>query len=370
MNEKFFKQIKSENLIKEVIEILDRFSHSTLQGNLSTLKALYYCSLLDNVLYIELIMPFAWQSPFNLLVEQQTLQLQKIVGVKRVEWKLHHNVNTLCRANNLPEINGIRNIIAVSSGKGGVGKSCTTVNLALVLAQEGVKVGILDADIYGPSIPSMLATKNEHLRSSDGHHIIPIMVYGIATNSIGYFVNDDNAMIWRGPMASKVLVQMLKETEWPNLDYLFIDMPPGTGDIQLTLSQNIPVTVAIIVTTPQDIALIDAKKSIIMFEKVKVPILGVIENMSFHICSNCGYLNHIFGYDGARRLTEKYQYKLLGKIPLHISLRKDLDEGQPTVIKNPNGEFANIYREIALTISSQMYWTKKKTSTEIIFRTT
>ncbi|MGP1952747.1 MAG: iron-sulfur cluster carrier protein ApbC [Arsenophonus sp. ET-KM2-MAG3] len=368
MNGKPLKQIKSKDLIKKVIEVLDRFFHSTLQSNLSALEALYYCELLDNVLYIELVMPFAWQSPFNLLVEQQTLQLQKVIEVKRVEWKLRHNVSILRRVNNLPGINGIRNIIAVSSCKGGVGKSCTTVNLALALAKEGVNVGILDADVYGPSIPIMLATKNEHPKSSDGHHMTPIMAYGLATNSIGYLINDDNAMIWRGPMASKALIQMLKETEWPNLDYLLIDMPPGTGDIQLTLSQSIPVTAAIVITTPQDIALLDAKKGIIMFERVKVPILGVIENMSFHICSNCGYLDHIFGYDGARRLTKKYKYKLLGKIPLHISLREDLDQGQPTVIKNPNGKFANIYREIALTISSQMYWTMEKKSTEIIFR--
>ena len=194
----------------------------------------------------------------------------------------------------------MKNIIAVSSGKGGVGKSSTAVNLALALAAEGAKVGILDADIYGPSIPTMLGAENQRPTSPDGTHMAPIMSHGLATNSIGYLVTDDNAMVWRGPMASKALMQMLQETLWPDLDYLVLDMPPGTGDIQLTLAQNIPVTGAVVVTTPQDIALIDAKKGIVMFEKVEVPVLGIVENMSMHICSNCGHHEPIFGTGGAR----------------------------------------------------------------------
>ncbi|MFS1537984.1 MAG: iron-sulfur cluster carrier protein ApbC [Candidatus Phlomobacter fragariae] len=368
MNSGSFEQIKPEHLTQQVSEVLDAFSHPTLRSNLSALKALYHCVLLDDVLHIELVMPFAWKTPFKLLIEQQTPKLRKIAGVQTVEWKLWHNINRLRRVNDLPGINGIGNIIAVSSGKGGVGKSATTVNLALALVQEGAKVGILDADIYGPSIPTMLATKNERPTSPDGHRMVPIMAYGLASNSIGYLVNDDNAMIWRGPMASKALMQMLKDTEWPDLDYLVVDMPPGTGDIQLTLSQNIPVTSAIVVTTPQDIALLDAMKGIAMFDKVKVPVLGIVENMSLHICSNCGHLEPIFGSGGAERLAEKYQCKLLGKIPLHISLREDLDQGQPTVMRDPNGEFADIYREIASTISAQMYWAGEKTPTEIAYR--
>lgn len=369
MNSGSFEQIKPEQLTQQVAEVLDTFSHPTLQSNLSKLKALYHCALLDDVLHIELVMPFAWKTPFKLLIEQKTSQLRKIAGAQAVEWKLRHNFSTLRRVNDLPGVNGVRNIIAISSGKGGVGKSTTTVNLALALAQEGAKVGILDADIYGPSIPTMLATKNQRPTSPDGHHMVPIMAYGLATNSIGYLVNDDNAMIWRGPMASKALMQMLQDTEWPELDYLVVDMPPGTGDIQLTLSQNIPVTAAIVVTTPQDIALLDAMKGIAMFDKVKVPVLGIVENMSLHICSNCGHIEPIFGSGGAERLAEKYQCKLLGKIPLHISLREDLDQGQPTVIRDPDGEFADIYREIASAISAQMFWAGEKIPTEIAFRT-
>ncbi|KGM26035.1 antiporter, partial [Photorhabdus luminescens] len=248
------------------------------------------------------------------------------------------------------------------------GKSSTAVNLALALAQEGAKVGILDADIYGPSVPSMLGTSKERPTSPDGQHMAPIMTHGLATNSIGYLVTDDNAMVWRGPMASKALMQMLQDTLWPDLDYLVIDMPPGTGDIQLTLSQNIPVTGALVVTTPQDIALIDAMKGIVMFQKVKVPVLGIVENMSVHICNNCGHSEPIFGTGGAEKLAAKYHCKLLGQIPLHISLREDLDRGQPTVISDPDSEFTDIYREIAANISAQMYWQGEKIPTEISFR--
>lgn len=223
--------------------------------------------MLNNVLHVELVMPFVWRGPFQALIEAKTAELRKITGAEAVEWKLRHEITTLKRANDLPGINGVRNILAVSSGKGGVGKSSTAVNLALALAQEGAKVGILDADIYGPSIPNMLGTTLERPTSPDGQHMAPIMAYGIATNSIGYLVTDDNAMVWRGPMASKALMQMLQDTLWPDLDYLVIDMPPGTGDIQLTLSQNIPVTGALVVTTPQDIALVDAMKGIVMFKK-------------------------------------------------------------------------------------------------------
>lgn len=250
---------------------------------------------MDDTLHVELVMPFVWHSAFEELKEQCSAELLRITGAKAIDWKLSHNIATLKRVKNQPGINGVKNIIAVSSGKGGVGKSSTAVNLALALAAEGAKVGILDADIYGPSIPTMLGAENQRPTSPDGTHMAPIMSHGLATNSIGYLVTDDNAMVWRGPMASKALMQMLQETLWPDLDYLVLDMPPGTGDIQLTLAQNIPVTGAVVVTTPQDIALIDAKKGIVMFEKVEVPVLGIVENMSVHICSNCGHHEPIFG---------------------------------------------------------------------------
>ncbi|WP_340621237.1 iron-sulfur cluster carrier protein ApbC [Xenorhabdus siamensis] len=368
MNSQSPEQTNPDLLRESVAKILAAFKHPTLEQDLVTLKALHRCTVLDGILHIELMMPFVWKRAFETLKEETIHLLQAATGVKGVEWRLSHDICTLRRANNLPGINGVRNILAISSGKGGVGKSSTAVNLALALAQEGARVGILDADIYGPSVPNMLGTAKERPTSPDGLHMAPIMVHGMATNSIGYLVTDDNAMVWRGPMASKALMQMLQDTLWPDLDYLVIDMPPGTGDIQLTLSQNIPVTGALVVTTPQDIALIDAMKGIVMFQKVNVPVLGIIENMSTHICSHCGQHEPIFGEGGAERLAEKYKCQLLGKIPLHISLREDLDRGDPTVISQPDSEFADIYREIAANISAQMYWRGDKIPTEISFR--
>jgi ATP-binding protein involved in chromosome partitioning len=311
--------------------VLATFTHPTLQKSLTALKALHQCVVMDNVLHIELIMPFAWKSGFEQLKLLTTSELLRVTGARSVDWRLSHDVATLRRANDRPGIKGVRNILAVSSGKGGVGKSTTAVNLALALAAEGAKVGLLDADIYGPSIPNMLGTEEERPTSPDGQHMAPIMAHGMATNSIGYLVTDENAMVWRGPMASKALLQMLQDTLWPDLDYLIIDMPPGTGDIQLTLAQSVPVTGALVVTTPQDIALLDAMKGIVMFEKVKVPVLGIIENMSMHICSQCGHHEAIFGTGGAQTLAEKYRCELLAQMPLHISLREDLDRGEPTV---------------------------------------
>jgi ATP-binding protein involved in chromosome partitioning len=264
---------------------LANFQHPTLKHNLTTLKALHHVAWLDETVHIEIQMPFVWNSAFEALKEQCSAELLRITGAKAIDWKLTHSIATLQRVKNQPGINGVKNIIAISSGKGGVGKSSTAVNLALALAAEGAKVGILDADIYGPSIPTMLGAEDQRPTSPDGTHMAPIMKFGLATNSIGYLVTDDNAMVWRGPMASKALMQMLQETLWPDLDYLVLDMPPGTGDIQLTLAQNIPVTGAVVVTTPQDIALIDAKKGIVMFEKVEVPVLGIVENMSMHIAA-------------------------------------------------------------------------------------
>lgn len=348
---------KSPDALRAMVAgTLANFQHPTLKHNLTTLKALHHVALMDDTLHVELIMPFVWNKPFEDLKEQCSGDLLRITGAKAIDWKLSYNIATLKRVKNQPGINGVKNIIAVSSGKGGVGKSSTAVNLALALAAEGAKVGILDADIYGPSIPTMLGAENQRPTSPDGTHMAPIMSHGTATNSIGYLVTDDNAMVWRGPMASKALMQMLQETLWPDLDYLVLDMPPGTGDIQLTLAQNIPVTGAVVVTTPQDIALIDAKKGIVMFEKVEVPVLGIVENMSVHICSNCGHHEPIFGTGGAQKLAEKYNTQLLGQMPLHISLREDLDNGTPTVISRPDSEFTAIYRDLADRVAAQMYW--------------
>jgi ATP-binding protein involved in chromosome partitioning len=243
----------------------------------------------------------------------------------------------------LPEV---KNIIAVASGKGGVGKSTTAVNLALALQAEGAVVGILDADIHGPSIPTMLGLGGKP-ESPDGKSIVPKMGHGLQAMSIGFFLGDDTPTIWRGPMTTQYLQQLLTTTLWQGLDYLIIDLPPGTGDIQLTLAQRVPVSAAIIVTTPQDIALLDARKALKMFEKVEVPVLGIVENMAVHVCSNCGHAEHIFGAGGGGKMAAQYGVPLLGSLPLDIGIREQADSGAPTVASSPDSPLARVYRDIA-----------------------
>lgn len=246
----------------------------------------------------------------------------------------------------------IKNIIAVASGKGGVGKSATAVNLALALRADGARVGILDADIYGPSLPRMLGISGQP--ETDGKRIVPQLGHGLQVMSIGFLVEEDTPMIWRGPMVTSALQQLLTETNWVGLDYLIIDLPPGTGDIQLTLAQKIPVSGTIIVTTPQDIALLDARKAVQMFRKVEVTVLGIVENMSTHICSNCGHEETIFGSGGGQRMSEEYTLPLLGKLPLAMQIRADLDQGRPTVVSNPDSEITARYMEIARNTAAQL----------------
>ena len=244
----------------------------------------------------------------------------------------------------------VKNIVAVASGKGGVGKSTTAVNLALALAAEGASVGLLDADIYGPSIPMMMGI-NGRPESTDGKTMDPLENYGVQVMSIGFLVAQDEAMIWRGPMATQALEQLLRQTNWRDLDYLIVDLPPGTGDIQLTLSQRVPMTGAVIVTTPQDIALLDARKGIKMFEKVGVPILGIVENMAVHVCSNCGHVEHIFGADGGKKMAAEYAMDYLGALPLDMQIRLQADTGKPTVVSAPDSEVAGIYRAVARKVA-------------------
>ena len=245
---------------------------------------------------------------------------------------------------------GVKNIIAVASGKGGVGKSTTAANLALALAAEGATVGVLDADIYGPSQPMMLGISGRP-ESVDGQSMEPMSGHGLQVASIGFLVDPDQAMIWRGPMATQALDQLLRQTNWKDVDYLIVDMPPGTGDIQLTLSQRVPITGVIIITTPQDIALLDAKKGLTMFEKVGVPILGLVENMAVYCCPNCGHTEHIFGADGGKKMAEQYKLDYLGALPLNMSIREQADSGRPTVVADPDSEIAAIYKAVARAVA-------------------
>ena len=271
-----------------------------------------------------------------------------------VAWRVHsHKVQ-----GQLAPLPGVKNIIAVASGKGGVGKSTVSVNLALALAAEGANVAILDADIYGPSQPRMLGLSGKP-GSPDGKSITPMRAHGLQAMSIGVLVDEDAPMIWRGPMVTQALMQLLTDTRWEAVDYLIIDLPPGTGDIQLTLSQKVPVSGAVIVTTPQDIALLDARKALKMFEKVGIPTLGIVENMSTHICSNCGHEEHIFGAGGGARMAADYGVPLLGEVPLDIRIREQADGGKPTVVAEPGGDLAARYRAIARRVAGALSLTAR-----------
>lgn len=260
-----------------------------------------------------------------------------------VDWQITaHQVQAA-----LKPLDGIRNIIAVASAKGGVGKSTSAANLALALADEGAQVGLLDADIYGPSQPRMMGVSGRKPDSPDGKTITPLDNYGVQVMSIGFLIEEDTPMVWRGPMVTQALTQLLNETRWESLDYLIIDLPPGTGDIQLTLSQKVPVAGAVVITTPQDIATLDARKGVKMFEKVKVPVLGILENMSLHICSECGHEEHIFGAGGGQRLADQEGCELLGSMPLDLKIREQADAGRPTVVADPHSRVAELYREAA-----------------------
>src|SRR5262245_52718525 len=279
-------------------------------------------------------------------IRREVVQALKQAGAASVTAKVSSKVVAHAVQRGVKLVPGIKNIIAVASGKGGVGKSTTAVNLALALAAEGATVGVLDADIYGPSQPMMLGIAGRP-ESKDGKHIEPMEGHGLQASSIGFMIDIDTPMVWRGPMVTQALEQLLKDTRWRDLDYLVVDLPPGTGDIQLTLAQKVPVTGAVIVTTPQDIALIDASKGLKMFEKVGIPILGLVENMSFHTCPKCGHESHIFGSGGAAKMARDYKTELLGQLPLDESIQQQADSGRPTVVSDPDGKLAEIYRKIA-----------------------
>lgn len=277
--------------------------------------------------------------------------LESFATKHKITMKLSYHIPSIKGQN--PKV--VKNVIAVASGKGGVGKSTTSINLAAALKQEGARVGILDADVYGPSVPTLLGTKDVQPGSPDNKNIYPVMSNGIQTMSIGYLVDEDSATIWRGPMASRAFQQLYNETLWDELDYLIVDMPPGTGDIQLTLAQNMPVTAAVIVTTPQDLALADAIKGIAMFNKVDINVLGIVENMSYHICSECGHKEHIFGADGGQRIAKKYQTELLAQLPLNLQIRELADSGSQFMFsEQADSDIQKIYRTLARKLSYKL----------------
>jgi ATP-binding protein involved in chromosome partitioning len=279
------------------------------------------------------------------LSEQIAEALGAVEGVGGVDAEVSSKIEAHSVQKSLKPMENVKNVIAVASGKGGVGKSTTAVNLALALSAEGAIVGVLDADIYGPSLPRMLGISGQP-QSTDGKSLEPMEAWGLQAMSIGFLIDEETPMIWRGPMVTQALEQLLNDTRWRNLDYMVVDLPPGTGDVQLTLAQKIPVSGAIIVTTPQDIALLDARKGLKMFEKVEVPVLGVVENMSIHICSQCGHEEPIFGEGGAKRLAEESGVDVLGQLPLDIQIREQADGGKPSVVAIPDSRITEIYREI------------------------
>ncbi len=274
-------------------------------------------------------------------------------GVGEVRVRVETEIASHLAQRGVTDVKGVKNIIAIASGKGGVGKSTTAVNIALALSAEGARVGVLDADIYGPSQPRMLGIAGKP-DSRDGKKLEPLVNYNIQAMSAGFLIDEETPMIWRGPMVTQALEQLLRDTNWQDVDYLVVDMPPGTGDVQLTLSQKVPVSGAVIVTTPQDIALLDARKGLKMFEKVNVPVLGIVENMSTHICSQCGHEEHIFGEGGGSRMAEQYGVEMLGSLPLDIHIREQTDGGKPTVVADPEGARAQAYRHMARKIGARL----------------
>jgi len=299
---------------------------------------------------LDILLGYPAKTQIESIRKQVIAKLKAIPGIGNVSANVTMKIVSHAVQRGVKLIPGVKNIIAVASGKGGVGKSTTAVNLALALASEGVSVGMLDADIYGPSQPTMLGITGRP-ESKDGKRLEPMEGHGIQAMSIGFLIDVETPMVWRGPMVTQALEQLLNETNWRDVDYLVVDLPPGTGDIQLTLAQRVPVTGAVIVTTPQDIALMDARKGLKMFEKVNIPILGVVENMSLHICSKCGHEENIFGSGGGDRMSKDYGIDLLGSLPLDIKIREKADSGKPTVVADPDGRVAEIYREIARKVA-------------------
>jgi len=340
-------QTTDEQLATHIGELID----PNTSKSYASAKSVRACSIQEGVAGIDIELGYPAASQAAAIQAQIEAAARTLPGISQANVRVSTKIVAHTVQGNVTLLPGVKNIIAVSSGKGGVGKSTTSVNLALALAQEGARVGLLDADIYGPSQPQMLGISEAQPESQDGKTMIPLQAHGLQANSIGFLIDPEQPMVWRGPLVTQALRQLLFDTQWQDLDYLVIDMPPGTGDIQLTLAQSVPVTGAVIVTTPQDIALLDARKGLKMFEKVGIPILGIIENMSIHICSKCGHAEHIFGAGGGEAMCRDYNVPFLGDLPLDIRIRTQTDAGQPTVVAEPEGALAEAYRGIARRVA-------------------
>ncbi|WP_423678825.1 iron-sulfur cluster carrier protein ApbC [Undibacterium sp. WLHG33] len=332
--------------VEDIKNALSKVIDPNTQLDLIKSKSAKNIKLDGDAVSLDVELGYPAKSQFDLIRKNVIAALRALPGVGNVSVNVTSKIVAHAVQRGIKLMPNVKNIIAVASGKGGVGKSTTAVNLALALAAEGAAVGILDADIYGPSQPMMMGI-NGRPETVDGKTMEPLENHGLQVSSIGFMIDPDEPMVWRGPIVTQALQQLLEQTNWRDLDYLIVDMPPGTGDVQLTLSQKVPVTGAVIVTTPQDIALLDARKGLKMFEKVGIPILGIIENMSTHICSNCGHAEAIFGEGGGQKMCADYGVDFLGGLPLTMAIREQADSGKPTVVADPDGKIAQIYKEIA-----------------------
>ena len=328
-----------------------------------TAKNVKNLKVADGDVSLDIVLGYPAKSQFDSIRKLVINAIRELPGVKNVSVNVSSQIVAHAVQRGVKLLPGVKNIIAIASGKGGVGKSTTAVNLALALAAEGAQVGILDADIYGPSQPMMLGITGRP-ESIEENTIEPMEGHGLQASSIGFLIEEDAPMVWRGPMVTSALEQLLRQTRWRDLDYLIVDMPPGTGDIQLTLSQKVPVTGSVIVTTPQDIALLDARKGLKMFEKVGVPIIGIIENMSTYVCTQCGHEEHIFGSGGGEKMCKEYGVDFLGALPLNLSIREQADAGRPTVVADPDGAISAIYRNIARQVAIRVATLSKDMSSK------
>ncbi len=343
----------SEVTRERVEEAIKGYVEPHLEKNLVSAKYVKDIQIEGGDVRVKVVLGFPAEGFKTALSSAVSEAVSKVEGVSSVTVDVSWDIAAHSVQKSLKPIDNVKNIIAVASGKGGVGKSTTAINLALALVAEGATVGILDADIYGPSQPRMLGITGQP-ESRDGKTLEPMSNHGLQAMSIGFLVDEETPMIWRGPMVTQALEQLLNDTNWTSLDYLVVDLPPGTGDTQLTLAQKVPVSGAVIVTTPQDIALLDARKGFKMFEKVEVPVLGIVENMSTHICTQCGHEEHIFGEGGGGRMAQQYDVDFLGALPLDIRIREETDGGKPTVVAEPDSRISQIYREIARKTAAKL----------------